>query len=284
LKKHRALGRGLEALIPVAARREPALEGVRVTECPIEQLVANDHQPRQRFDEQKLRELAGSIKAKGILQPLLVRKKGDKFEILAGERRWRAARIAGLNTVPVVVKEFNNTEAIEVALVENLQREDLNPLEEAEAYRQLTTEHGLSQEELARRVGKDRSTVANTLRLLKLPQAVQQELLQGNISMGHARAILALPNEESQLRLARRVVAERLTVRECERLAQPAAGGKKSPAKRHKSPDELRLVEGLQRRLGTKVELFAGPKRGRLVIHYYSNEQLDNIIRLIEGR
>jgi len=284
LKKHRPLGRGLEALIPVATRRESATEGVRVMECSIEQLVANDRQPRQRFDEQKLRELASSIKSKGILQPLLVRKKGDKFEILAGERRWRAARLAGLGTVPVVVKEFNNTEAIEVALIENLQREDLNPLEEAEAYRQLTTEHGLSQEELAQRVGKDRSTVANTLRLLKLPEAVQQELIRGNISMGHARAILALPDEEAQLRLARRVVAERLTVRECERLAQPATGGKKRPAKRQKSPDELRLVEGLQRRLGTKVELFAGTKRGRLVIHYYSNEQLDNIIRLIEGR
>lgn len=284
MKKHKALGRGLEALIPVSSRPQPLSRGAQVIECPVEQLVANELQPRQRFDEQKMRELVGSIKSKGILQPLLVRKKGDRYEILAGERRWRAARLAGLKMVPVMVKEFNDTEAIEVALIENLQREDLNPLEEAEAYRQLTAEHGLSQEELARRVGKDRSTVANTLRLLKLPATVQEELLKGNIAMGHARAILSLADEAAQLRLARRVVAERLTVRECERLAQPAPA-RKRPARRERSPDEARLVDGLQRRLGTKVELLAvSRKRGRLVIHYYSNEQLDRIVQLIEGR
>ncbi len=288
MKKRQVLGRGLEALIPVAKDHkshsgEEPVPGI--FECPISKLLPNESQPRQRFDGQKLKELAESIRAKGVLQPILVRKRDGNYEILAGERRWRAARLAGLPTVPVLVKESSGSDALEIALVENLQREDLNPLEEAEAYRQLVEEHGLSQEDVSKRVGRERSTVTNTLRLLKLPAAVQKELLRGEISMGHARAILAMPDEQAQVRLARKVISERLSVRECEKLAQEGAGTKKKRSKkRERSPDEVRLLDGLQRRLGTKVELFPGKKRGRLVIHYYSNEQLDKILQLIGWR
>lgn len=288
MKKRQVLGRGLEALIPVDKEVQDHGAGEMaqtIFECPVGKITPNESQPRQRFDSHKLKELADSIRTKGVLQPLLVRKNDGGYEILAGERRWRAARMAGLQTVPVMVKDWSGADAVMTALVENIHREDLNPLEEAEAYRQLIDEYGLSQEEVSRQVGKDRSTVTNTLRLLRLPDAVRKELLRGEISMGHARALLALSDEQAQIRMARRVIEERLSVRECERLVQEGAGPKKKRhKKKEKSPDELRLLEGLQRKLGTKVELFSGKKRGRLVIHYYSNEQLEKLLQLLGWR
>jgi ParB family transcriptional regulator, chromosome partitioning protein len=295
--KRKALGKGLAALIPV--ERKPAAAGApqatAVTgglfECPVDRLEPNAEQPRQSFDEGRLRELADSVKTQGVLQPLVVRALGDgRFQIVAGERRWRAARLAGLERVPVVVKNLSDAESLEVALIENIQREDLNPLEEAEAYRLLIEEHGLTQERLATRVGRQRSTVTNALRLLKLPEELKTYLLTGELTMGHARAILGLEGESHQMAIARKVVREKLSVRACEELIRsgPApktkhGGGRKAKAKPY-SPAQYQLVETLQRRLSTKVDLHPGRKGGRVVIHYYSLDDLDRLLAVIEGK
>lgn len=283
--KRKVLGRGLEALIPrevQAPRRETGL-----LHCEVDRLVPNKDQPRQSFDEQKLVELSESVRSRGVIHPLVVRKQNGGFMIVTGERRWRAAKMAGLKTVPVVVKDISDAEMVEMALVENLQREDLNPLEEAEAYRQLIEEHGLTQDQLAKRVGRQRSSVANVLRLLKLPAEIRRFVLTGELSMGHARAILGVIGNSAQTALARRVVRERLSVRECEELVRrapaPAAGRKNRPRKAKYSTEEYRLIESMQRRLGTKVDLRKGAKGGRLIIHYYSPEELDRIVNTIEG-
>ncbi|MBN2497688.1 MAG: ParB/RepB/Spo0J family partition protein [Deltaproteobacteria bacterium] len=281
--KRKALGRGLKALIPVS---DKARADVGVFECPVESLTPNEKQPRQSFDEAKLRELTESVRSQGVIQPLVVRADGGRYQIVAGERRWRAARLAGLKTVPVVVKDLGESQMIEIALIENIQREDLNPLEEAEAYRQLVDEYGLTQEQLAKRVGRQRSTVANALRLLKLPEDVQNYLLTGELSMGHARALLGLENSSAQKAMARKVVRGQLSVRACEDLVR---GGQQEPEKRRAkrikkyTPSQRRLVESLQRRLGTKVDLCSGTKGGRLVIHYYNPQELDRILDVIEG-
>jgi len=284
--KRKVLGRGLEALIPREAPK-PAGEEAGLFHCEIEKLIPNKDQPRQSFDEAKLRELTESVRSRGIIHPLIVRKQNGGYMIVTGERRWRAAKLAGLRTVPVVVKDISGAELVELALVENIQREDLNPLEEAEAYRQLIEEHGLTQEQLAKRVGRQRSSVANALRLLRLPAEVRRFLLTGELSMGHARAILGVPSAVAQAALARRVVRERLSVRECEELVRQApvkvAGPKKKPRRHNYSPQEYRLVESMQRSLGTKVDLRKSAKGGRVIIHYYSPEELDRIVNRIEG-
>jgi ParB family chromosome partitioning protein len=283
--KRKVLGRGLEALIPrevQAPKKEPGL-----LHCEVDRLVPNKDQPRQSFDEQKLRELSESVRSRGIIHPLIVRKQNGGFTIVTGERRWRAAKLAGLKTVPVLVKDISDAEMVEMALVENIQREDLNPLEEAEAYRQLIEEHGLTQDQLAKRVGRQRSSVANVLRLLKLPAEIRRYVLTGELSMGHARAILGVVGSSAQTALARRVVKERLSVRECEELVRqapaPAARRKKRPRKASYSTEEYRLIESMQRRLGTKVDLRKSTKGGRVIIHYYSPEELDRIVNRIEG-
>jgi ParB family chromosome partitioning protein len=301
--KRKALGKGLAALIPVAARpsvQTPGQEAVPdarqgaalaggLFECPVDRMVPNAEQPRQSFDEGRLKELAESLKSQGVLQPLVVRALGDgRFQIVAGERRWRAARLAGLARVPVVVKNLSDAESLEAALIENIQREDLNPLEEAEAYRQLLEEHGLTQERLANRVGRQRSTVTNALRLLKLPEEIKTYLLTGELTMGHARAILGLEGESHQMAVARKVVREKLSVRACEELIRsaPAVRGKRGAGRKQKpySPAQFQLVETLQRRLGTKVDLQARRKGGRVVIHYYTLDELDRILGVIEGK
>ena len=195
----RALGRGLGALLPPAAEPET---GDRLLDLPVESLVPNPHQPRRRFEPEALNELAASIRASGLLQPIVVRRRGEEYEILVGERRWRAAQQAGLSRVPALAREATDAEALELALVENLLREDLNPLEEADAYHRLLGEFGWTQDELARRIGKDRSSIANALRLRRLPEAVQDDLRAGRLTMGHARALLGLPTPASQLRLS----------------------------------------------------------------------------------
>lgn len=286
--KRKVLGRGLEALIP----REPrgTADGAGLYDCPVDRLVPNQEQPRQSFDQHKLRELTESVRARGVLQPLVVRRDDGRFQIVAGERRWRAAKLAGLETVPVIVKDLSGSDMLEIALIENLQREDLNPLEEADAYRQLIEEHGLTQEQLAERVGRQRSSVANVLRLLKLPDEVRRYVLTGQLSMGHARAILGASGASAQKALARKIVREGLSVRACEQLVRRAPASKSTgkPARSHRrgrySAADYRLVESLQRRLGTKVDLHPGAKGGRLVIHYYSPEELDRVVSVIEGR
>jgi ParB family chromosome partitioning protein len=290
-EKRKALGRGLAALLPGAPPPAPAPEPARATAprgdglrtVAIEEVHPSAWQPRKTFDDARLGELADSIKAQGIIQPLVVRgREGGGYELVAGERRWRAAQRAGLHEVPVVVREIAPQRAFEMALVENLQREDLNPIEEAEGYQRLVAEHGYTQESVAARVGKERSTVANSLRLLKLPTPVRSMVVGGQLGMGHARALLGLEVEESILRLARQTVAKALSVRQVESLVrkerEPAA--KSEPGKASSSARDL--TERLQRALGTKVRVVeAAPGRGHLEIHYASLDQLDAVLAKI---
>jgi ParB family chromosome partitioning protein len=285
INKRRSLGKGLGALIPMSDRKE---NKKGLFNCSVDELVPNSDQPRQSFNEQKLKELTESIKSKGIIQPLVVRAVGSgRYQIVAGERRWRAARLAGLKSIPVVVEELSDSEVLEIALIENIQREDLNPLEEAEAYKQLLDKHGLTQEQLSKRVGRQRSTVANSLRLLKLPNDIQEFLLTGEIAMGHARALLGVEKESAQRALARKVVREALSVRSLEDLVRDKASKSESVKRKHKksglSSSQRNLVEGLQRRFGTKIELQTGKKGGKLVIHYFSDQELDHIVELLDS-
>ncbi len=281
-----ALGRGLGALL--ADARTPSEKGqAGLTRLPIEQIHADRANPRRSFDEAALEELATSLKHQGVLQPILVRKDGRGYRIIAGERRWRAAQKAGLTELPVIIREATDAEAYELALVENIQRADLNPLEEAEAYRRLVEERKLTQEQVADRVGKDRSSVANSLRLLHLPNEVKQLMVEGDLDMGHARAILGLGSSKEMVLLARDVVTDKLTVRETEARVKVARGGgavstKKKGAARHGSPEAKKLVEDLQRRLGTKVRLVErGGGKGTLEVEFFSYEDLDRIVALI---
>lgn len=267
--KRKALGRGLGALIPKAEEAAPnePTNSVRVSA-----IRPNPWQPRLTFDEVALRELSDSIRRHGVLQPLVVRKCDDGYEIVSGERRFRAAKLAGLEAVPVVVREASDTEMLEIALVENVQRADLNPIDEARAYRRMADELHLTQEVIAERVGKDRSTVTNALRLLQLPQSVQRDVESGKLSAGHARAVAGAGSERATRQLAAEVAAKRLSVREAERLAKEA---------RRSSGDlERRATEDrLSRVLGTKVRLQVSRKgAGQLSVEFYSLEQLNELI------
>jgi len=268
------LGRGLEALIPVADE-EAAAGGV--TEVSIGSIRPNPHQPRASIRDQDLVELAASIEEHGIIQPLVVSGTPDGYQLIAGERRWRAARLAGLPTVPVLVKDVAPSEMLELALVENLQRSDLNALEEAMAYRQLTEEFELTQEQVARRVGKSRVAVSNTLRLLKAARRVQEALLEGAISEGHARALLGLEQTEAQEAALKTVLKRGLNVRQTEELVRRLLGQgqeRQRPA-REVSPETRALESQFREALGTKVDLRRKGAGGRLVIHFYSEEELD---------
>ncbi len=281
-----ALGRGLSALIADARPSSGQGASGGVARLPIELIHADRANPRKDFDEAALEELAVSLKNQGVLQPVLVRRDGRGYRLIAGERRWRAAQRAGLTELPAIVREATDAEAYELALVENIQRADLNPLEEAEAFRRLIEERKLTQEQAADRVGKDRSTVANALRLLSLPNEVKQLLIEGDIDMGHARAIVGLPKAADMVALARAVVTEKLTVRDTESRAKQVKGGvaaKKKRAQVRASPEARKLVEDLQRRLGTKVRLVErGGGKGSLEIEFFSFEDLDRIIGLIK--
>jgi ParB family transcriptional regulator, chromosome partitioning protein len=270
-----ALGRGLAALIPDAA---PPRNGV--LQLAIERISPDARQPRHHFEKEPLAELAASIRAQGVLQPILVRKSGESYLIVAGERRWRAAQLAGLHEVPVLVRDLAESAAFEIALVENLQREDLTALEEAEAYRRLIEEHRLTQEDLAKRVGRDRSTIANALRLLRLPEEVKAALASGALSMGHARALLAVEDPARLNQLARQVIARHLSVRAVEQLVR---GKVSKPAGETKdsNPNARALCESLMRALGTKVTLHGPGKTGTLQIHYSSLDELDRIVEKI---
>lgn len=296
--KRRALGRGLAALIPEAAP-EPvaAAEPTTVTRAPrdglrtvpIEDVHPAPGQPRKAFDDERLQELAESIRAQGIIQPLVVRvREAGGFELIAGERRWRAAQRAGLHELPVVVRDVTEDRAFEMALVENLQRADLNPIEEAEGYQRLMAEFGYTQESLATRVGKERSTVANALRLLKLPAPVRQMVVEGRLSMGHARALLGLEEEAAIEKLARRTVSAQLSVRKVEDLVRREREGNGASEARPKtgptplSPAARDLQARLERALGVRVKLVeAGPGRGHVEIHYHSLDELDGVLEKI---
>ncbi|HET6922798.1 MAG TPA: ParB/RepB/Spo0J family partition protein [Anaeromyxobacteraceae bacterium] len=281
-RRRPALGRGMAALLGNAAA--PAPGGRSVLHLPIEAVERSAAQPRKRFDERQLAELAASIREHGVMAPILVRRDGDRYRIVAGERRWRAAQRAGLREIPALVREASDREAFEMGLVENLQRTDLNAIEEAEAYEVLTREHGLTQEAVAERVGKDRSSVANALRLLKLPAEVRDLVREARLEMGHARALLPLERGDAIRRAAARVVQERLSVRATEarvrRLLRPrgpprGGAGRESPALRD-------LVQRLQRRLGARCRVVPrGAAAGRLEIEYTSLEELDGILSRI---
>jgi len=287
----RALGRGLSALIPQAAPAPAANEAQKgAAKLPIESIKRDEKQPRRLFDEEKLKELAESIKAQGVLQPIIVRKDGDAYRIIAGERRWRASQLAGLKDIPALVKDVSLTEAFEIALVEHLQRADLNPIEEAEGYKRLIEEFKLTQEQVSQKVGKDRSSVANALRLLALPSTVKELLADGSLAMGHARALLGVPRIPELAELAKKAATEKLSVRETERLVQEAkakASGKPPPGKAEapaksapkQSAAARNIVEDLQRRLGTRVRLEEkGAGRGTLEIDFFSHEDLERIL------
>jgi len=295
--KKRALGRGLSALIPQAATTAPsasptgpvdpnALRGF--VKIAIEDIRRDSDQPRKVFDNHKLKELADSIKEQGVIQPVLVRRDGKGYRLIAGERRWRAAQLAGLKEVPAVVREVTEAQAFEMALVENLQRSDLNPVEEAEGYKRLMEEYGLTQELAAQKVGKDRSTVANSLRLLVLPEEVKDMLGQGVLDMGHARALLGLSKPAEIVSLARTVAVENLSVRETERRVKsmkPEAGPNGANGKALKtrpSAAERAVIEDLQRSLGTKVKLNDRGGKGSIEVEFYSYEDLDRLLALLQ--
>ncbi|MCL6589740.1 MAG: ParB/RepB/Spo0J family partition protein [Firmicutes bacterium] len=316
MNKPRGLGKGLGALIPELGEEEQQ----NTTEVALDLIHANPYQPRKDFSDEKLTELAESIKQHGIIQPLLVRAVNDQYQLIAGERRLRAAKLAGLTTVPVVIREMNDRTMMEVALVENIQREDLNPIEEANAYQRLINEYNLTQEEIAQHVGKSRSAIANTLRLLNLPATVQSDLSQGTLTMGHARPLLALKTEEEQTRVWAQIQEKRLSVRETEELVKniinplpPSQNesfalsrpdesktnthitspnvsretlktGSKKASKtdvQDVDPNLKEIQEELQQTLGTKVVIRPIGEGGKIEIDYYSSEDLDRIYEKI---
>lgn len=285
MSRKTGLGRGLGALIP--GGEEPQWQGSGVMEVPVEKIQPNPRQPRTRFHEEELEELAASIRQHGVIQPLILSHSGQgdgEYVLIAGERRLLAARRAGLETVPALVREAGDQQRLELALIENVQRADLTPLEAAEAYRQLTEEFQLSHEEVSQRVGKSRVAVTNTLRLLKLPPAVQQALAEGQISEGHARALLALSTPQAQNAALQTILKQGLNVRQTEELVRRLSGQKPvRKAKPGPSPEVLELEERLEASLGTRVTLNRRGKGGTLVIHFYSDEELNALIeRFIE--
>jgi len=271
----RGLGKGLEALIPVAP-------GVK--EVEVDSIIPNPRQPRRALDAETLQELASSIKEQGLLQPVVVTEIEGGYQLLVGERRWRAAKLAGLETVPVVVREATPQQMLELALVENLQREDLNPLEAAAAYQQLLEEFGMTQQQVADKVGKNRVTVTNTLRLLKLPDEAKDALWAGEISEGHARAMLRLRGGTAQMQVLAAIIKRGLSVRQTEELVRRMVEEPEAkPKVREKSPQLRALEEQFRQALGTKVSLTRGRRGGKLVIYFYSEEELQGIHDVIVG-
>jgi len=295
-KQRKALGKGLSALLPgrssgqgsTATATAPAGPSTAApSKLPIEAIHPNPMQPRVVFQPERLEELAASIRANGIIQPLIVRRHEAKFQLVAGERRWRAAKLAGLREVPVVVQEIADPLLLEIALIENIQREDLNAIETARAYERLGRDLGLTQEEIARRTGKDRTSITNALRLLKLPPEVQLLLAEHRLSMGHARAILGLPAAEQQIEVAEKTAAQGLSVRQVEALVQSLTTDRtRTGDKKEKilDPNVRAAIEELERALGTRVHIVElSEQRGRIEIEYYSQTDLDRLFQQITG-
>lgn len=278
--KKRGLGKGLGALIPDADLL--ARTSDQFFYCGIEEIIPNPYQPRQNVRDKAFEDLVESVRERGILQPLLVRSTEDGYQLIAGERRWRAAQLAGLQRVPVIVKESAEPESFELALIENIQRKDLNSIEEGEAYRRLQQEFGLSQEDIAKKIGKDRSTVANLIRLLKLPEKIRNDLVDDVLSMGHARALLALPDSAVQLQARNTIVKRNLSVRETEQLVQTLLKKKKKPKTTSQLDSHMRaMLDRLIRHFGTKVNINRRGKRGKVEIEFYSEDDLQRILDLI---
>ena len=287
----RGLGNGLDSLIPMSVAEDKIIEDVAKKEGNIEEVVdinyvtPNRDQPRKNFDKEKLEELAESIKIHGIVEPILVQDRKDHYEIVAGERRWRAAKLAGIKKVPVFVRNYTERQIKEISLIENIQREDLNPIEEALAYKDLMTEYSLTQEEVASRVSKNRTTITNSLRLLKLGKKVQNMLINKSISEGHARALIGIEDEKKQLEIAEKIVKDKLSVRDVEKLVKES--DKPSKPKKELSEDlEIfykDIAEKMKQRLGTKVSINAkGDGSGKIEIEFYSNDDLERIKYLLK--
>jgi ParB family chromosome partitioning protein len=276
----KALGKGLEALLPDSGFKT-ATPTREIQEIPLLNIIPNRYQPRSEFQESELAQLAESIKQNGVLQPVLVRRKGDGlYELIAGERRLRAAKLAGLLTVPAIVRNSSDEQVMELALVENLQRQDLNPMEAARAYHRLIHEFGFTQETVAQRIGKDRSSVANIARLVNLPNEVQCLVESGALTTGHAKVILGLNQLEEQLALARQIVEKQLTVREAEKISTH------TPAPRRTRPQQrsyVDLEEKLQKRFGTRVSIIKSRTGGKIVLHYFTPVELDRLLEMLLG-
>ncbi|MDD5439437.1 MAG: ParB/RepB/Spo0J family partition protein [Candidatus Omnitrophica bacterium] len=269
------LGKGIGALIPENFEQKTGPQTV-----DIEKIIPNRYQPRKKFDQAKLNELVESIREKGIIQPVLVRPHGDGYELIAGERRFRAMKELGFTEIPVIIKEVTDADSLELSLIENIQREELNSIEEAHAYKQLSEEFNFSQDQISKAVGKDKSTVSNTLRLLSLPALIQKHIEENTLTMGHAKAILALPSDTAKIRCAKKIINQALSVRQAEALVKRhgTIAARQAPAK----DENIRsLEEKLQHILGTRVSISHGKKRGKIEIEYYSNDDLDRIMHII---
>jgi len=280
----RALGRGLEALITPIAVESAATTGTQANEqvlqIPIAQIRTNKYQPRMEFNQEKLNELVSSIREKGVVQPVLVRKTSQGYELIAGERRLRAVKALGVEKIPAIVRNVEDIDMLELSLIENIQREELNAIEAAHAFQKFITDFSFTQERIAKALGKDRSTVANTLRLLGLPKKIQDYISKNTITAGHAKAILSLPAEMDQLRVCNLVVKKGLSVRETESLvSRRSLGGKKIEIKKDQNISDLELQ--LQQLFGTRVRIVHGKKRGRIQIEYYSTEDLNRILDML---
>ncbi|MCX7903627.1 MAG: ParB/RepB/Spo0J family partition protein [Caloramator sp.] len=274
MAKKSALGKGLGALIPDAEKDS------NVFEVEVSKLFPNEDQPRKKFDEEKINALAESIKAHGVIQPIIVKKEGDFYKIIAGERRWRAAKIAGLKKVPIVEKELSDREIMEISLIENIQREDLSPIEEALAYKRLIEEFKLTQEEISERVGKSRSAIANSLRLLNLDDRVIDFINEGKLSEGHGKVIVSIQDKEKQYLIAKKVVEEGLNVRQTEKLIKEI-NNKKTKKEKKIVPNYKDVEERLQMFFGTKVKINNNKNKGKIEIEYYSEEDLQRILELL---
>ncbi len=277
---NRGLGRGLGALLSSTPTESDVL-----IEIGVDQVVPNPNQPRKTFETGSLDELTASVRISGVIQPIIVRPSGEGYQLIAGERRWRAARQAGLDRIPAIVREASDAESLELALVENLLREDLNPMEEAEAYRQLLQQFGWTQEQLGQRIGRDRTSIANALRLLRLPDEIQADLRGGRLTMGHARALLALTSAADQLRLRDEILAHDWSVRATEdsvRAVEPTAAAKRTPRRRRGHPPELAALEqSLQRALLTRVTIVGTARRGKIEITFANPEELERLGELL---
>lgn len=287
----RVLGRGLGALINSGERAAPApaaplpdaVPGRKYMLCAVGDISPNATQPRKSFDEAALRELSDSIREKGVIEPLIVRRSSGGLELIAGERRWRASKMAGLASVPVVVIDATDEQSLELAIIENIQREDLNAIEEAEAYRGLADKFNLSQEEVAKKVGKERATVANYMRLLKLPHEVRDELVKGTISMGHARAILSVEGHSAQTELCRRVITKGLSVREAEALARKGPGSAHKSTGAAPAPEYPEIERELREIFGTRISLKDKRGKGKVEISYFSADERERILDLLRS-
>lgn len=286
----RGLGKGLDALIPAGDKKITKEENTKGAETVVKitKVEPNRSQPRKNFDEDALQELADSIKQFGLLQPILVQDKGEYYEIIAGERRWRAAKLAGLKEVPVIIRNYSSQEIVEISLIENIQREDLNPIEEAQAYKRLLTEFNLKQDEVAERVSKSRTAVTNSMRLLKLCDGVQQMIIDDMLSTGHARALIPIEDPELQLQLAQRIFDEKLSVREVEKLVKSILKPAEEKPKKEEIPQSLMYVyqnieNKLKDKLSRKVAISPKGKNGsgKIEIEFYSNDDLEKLIEIL---